>query len=99
MKKVLKFKYQDHEGYLSVVEKEGFYYSLVQKETHKVKDIRHTHKLLISSELKIPVYEFKHVNVIDDVEVAAWVFEALKQDNNLYFKQLDESLCVLEISL
>lgn len=99
MKKVLKFKFKENEGFLSVVENENFYYALVQKDTQKIMEIKNTHQLHIAYELKNPVFINTFVNVIEDQEVIRWVFEQLKADNNLYFKNLDDSLCVIEIAI
>jgi hypothetical protein len=97
MKKVLKFKYQETEGFLSVVDQGNFHFALVKKDTPKVTSIRLTHELLISYELKIPKYQAAHTHVIEDPKVIEWVYRSLEADNNLYFKELDDSLCVLEI--
>jgi len=98
MKKVLKFKFDGNEGFLSVVENSDNYYALVQKETPKVIEAIETHKMWISHELKLPDYKEMKVNVIFDPQLTKWVYEKLEEDKNLYFKQLDDSLCVIEIS-
>lgn len=95
--KVLKFKFDGKEGFLSVVEKPELYYALVQKNTPKVKHIEETNKLLISYELKKPKFSEVCVYVSDDLKLIKSVFEQLEVDKNLYFKQLDETLCVLKI--
>lgn len=97
MKKILKFKFEDKEGYLSVVEKQNFLYALVQKDTPKVKEIEQSHKLLISYEIKQPSYSEVNVNVSFDETLIKEVYHQLEADKNLYFKQLDDSLCVLEL--
>lgn len=97
MKKIIKFKYQDKEGFLSVIEKSNHYYTLVQKGTPKVNEIKKTHKLLISYELKNPMFKEVTTHVIDDQEMIKWVYQTLEAEGNLYFKQLDDTLCVLEI--
>jgi len=97
MKKVLKFKFQETEGFLSFVDQGNFHYALVKKETPKVSSIRSTHELLISYELKIPKYQVAHTHVLEDRKMIEWVYRSLEADNNLYFKELDDSLCVLEI--
>lgn len=99
MKKVVKFKFEDKEGFLSVVEKNQHYYSLVQKDTPKVEDILKHHRLKISYELKNPEYQEVEANIILDQELATWVYKKLEEDKNLYFKEFNESLCVLEIPL
>jgi general stress protein 26 len=96
MKNVLKFKFQDKEGFFSVVEKSNLYYTLVQKDTPKVKEIEKTKKLWISYELKEPNYQEVLVEVSYDHFLIQWVYETLEKENNLYFKKLDESLCVLK---
>ena len=95
MKKVVKFKFEDKEGFLSVVEKDEKSYTLVQKETPKVENIKQTGKLLISLELKNPVYKEIETSVSFDQSLIKWVYEELERENNLYFKQLDDTLCVL----
>jgi general stress protein 26 len=97
MKKVLKFEYEGKEGFLSVVEKSNKYYALVQKETPKVKDIQQTHTLNVSYELKQPQYKEVNANVLFDETLTKWVFDELEKEKNLYFKTLDDSLCVIEI--
>lgn len=96
MKQIVKFKFDEKEGFLSVVEKEGHFYTLVQKDTPKVKAIEETHQLLISTELKTPEYHIMNVKVSYDFELISWVFHRLEEDKNLYFKELNDSLCVLE---
>jgi len=99
MKKVLKFKFQDQEGFLSVVEKSGFYYALVKKDTPKVASILDKHRLLISYELKNPKYQEVLAHVIYEETHIEWVYHTLEAENNLYYKALDSSLCVLEIEM
>ena len=98
MKAVVKFKFQDKEGFLSVVEKSNVYYTLVQKDTPKVLEAEKHKKLLISFDLKQPQYKEVVVQVIYEKDLIKWVFDALAADNNLYFKQLDDTLCVLAIN-
>lgn len=95
--KVLKFKFEDKEGFLSVVEKTKFYYALVQKDTPKVKSVLESNTLEISYELKKPVYKDVVVRVSYDQELVKSVYEQLEAEKNLYFKQFDDTLCVLEI--
>ncbi|MCR3906488.1 MAG: hypothetical protein NUK62_05640 [Tenericutes bacterium] len=97
MKKIVKFKFQDTEGFLSVVEKSNHYYTLVKKDTPKVRDIQDTNKLLISYELKHPDFKEVYANVIYDQELIQWVYNKLEEEKNLYFKELNDSLCALEI--
>ena len=54
MKNVLKFKFEEKEGFLSAVEREGYYYALVQKDTPKVADVLKTKTLLITFLVKTP---------------------------------------------
>lgn len=99
MKKVLKFIYDEKEGFLSVVERDNNLYALVQKDTPKIKDVRQTNKLWISYELKQPTYEEIQVKVLDDPSLTAWVYHQLEEEKNLYFKELNDTLCVLEIPI
>jgi hypothetical protein len=98
MKKVIKFKFEEKEGFLSIVEKENVLYSLVQKDTPKVQNILKTHKLLIAYELKEPNFREVHVDVSFDQALIKSVYQQLEEEKNLYFKQLDDSLCVIEIA-
>ena len=95
--KVLKFQFEEKEGFLSVIEKPDFYYALVQKDTPKVSAAKDTHRLHISYELKKPVYKQVVVNVSYDPDVIKSVYDQLEAEKNLYFKQLDDTLCVLMI--
>lgn len=96
MKNIVKFKFQDKEGFLSYVEKSNHYYALVEKDTHKVEKIKQTHRLWISYDLKEPKFKEVSVEVIYDPDMIKWVYETLEEEKNLYFKTLDDSLCVLE---
>ncbi len=98
MKKIFKFKYEEKEGFLSVVEKSDTYYALVEKNTPKIEEAVKTHKMLISFEVKTPNFEEVDVNVIYDTKLIKEVYDQLEKDKNLYFKVLDDSLCVLEIN-
>jgi len=98
MKNVLKFKFQDKEGFLSIVEKNNHYYALIEKDTSKVAEIQKTKKLLISYELKQPNYKEVIVDVLFDQTLTKWVFDKLESEKNLYFKELNDRLCVLEIA-
>ncbi len=98
MKKIFKFKYEEKEGFLSVVEKSDTYYALVEKNTPKIEEAVKTHKMLISFEVKTPNFEAVDVNVIYDTKLIKEVYDQLEKDKNLYFKVLDDSLCVLEIN-
>ena len=95
--KVLKFKFNEKEGFLSVVEKPNFYYALVQKDTPKVKMIEETNKLNISYEIKKPEFKNVDVTISYDQDLIKSVYDQLEIEKNLYFKQLDDTLCVLEI--
>ena len=97
MKHMIKFKYQDKEGFLSVVEKSNYYYTLVKKDTPKVLEIQKTKKLKISYDIKQPNFQDVMVDVIFDQTLIEWVYDKLKFEDNLYFKELDDSLCVFEI--
>ena len=98
MKNVVKFKFQDKEGFLSIVEKNNHYYALIEKDTPKVAEIQKTKKLLISYELKQPNYKEVIVDVLFDQTLTKWVFDKLESEKNLYFKELNDRLCVLEIA-
>lgn len=97
MKNIVKFSHEGHEGFLSVVEKNGSYYSLVEKNTPKVEAAKETHKLLISYELKTPNFIEVEVDIVDDFDFTKEIYERLEKDKNLYFKELNEQLCVLKI--
>lgn len=97
MKNIVKFKHDGHEGFLSIVDKNDSYYSLVEKNTTKVEAAKGTHKLLISYELKNPNFMEVEVDIIDDFDFTKEIYEQLEKDKNLYFKELNEQLCVLKI--
>ncbi|HAX02479.1 MAG: hypothetical protein A2Y45_04280 [Tenericutes bacterium GWC2_34_14] len=97
MKKVFKFKFDDKEGFLSVVEKDDFFYTLVQKDTSKVKSIQESHTLFIAYDLKQSVYHEVTCHVSFDKVLIEAVYKQLEEEKNLYFKQLDDTLCVLQI--
>lgn len=97
MKKVLKFTFEGKEGFLSVVEDQSSYYTLVQKDTPKVASIQLTHRLFISYELKQPVFHEVNATVIVDKNVIRDVYHQLEKENNLYFKELNDTLCVIKI--
>ena len=97
MKQMIKFKFQDKEGFFSVVEKSNHYYTLVKKDTPKVFEVQKTKKLWISYDIKQPKFQEVLVNVLCDQTSVQWVYDELKRDENLYFKELDDSLCVFEI--
>lgn len=97
MKKVMKFMFEGKEGFLSIVEKPTFYLALVQKNTDKIASIRATNTLVVSYDLKPVNFQSVTAHVIDDEHVIREVYEQLARDNNLYFKQLDDSLCVVQI--
>lgn len=96
MKKVVKFKFEEKEGYLSIVEKDETYYALVLKDTPKIKQALITNKLSLSFELKQPVYADVTVEISMDLNEIKWVYQTLEAEKNLYFKQLDDSLCVVK---
>ncbi len=98
MKKILKFKYDEKEGFLSVVEKEDGLYALVEKSTPKVKTAHEDHKLWISYDLKNPNYQEVDVHVSEDMNIVEEVYKQLEAEKNLYFKELTDELCVLVIS-
>ena len=97
MKKILKFKFNEKEGFLSVVDHNQKLYALALKDTLKVQTIRKTKKLLISSDLKNPDYKEMTVRVSFEKDIISMVYKMLEEANNLYFKTLDDTLCVLEI--
>ena len=95
--KILKFKFDGKEGFLSVIVKPEVYYALVQKDTPKVKDVEDTNKLQISYDIKKPEFKDVFVTVSNDKKLIKSVYNQLEIEKNLYFKQLDDTLCVLEI--
>jgi hypothetical protein len=97
MKKVMKFMFDGKEGFLSIVEKPTSYLALVQKNTEKIAAIRLTNTMVVSYELKPVDFQSVTAQVIDDEQIIREVYEQLARDNNLYFKQLDDSLCVVQI--
>ena len=97
MKDIVKFKCLDQEGFLSCVSKDGYLYALVKKDTPKVKSILESNQLLISYELKTPSYQKVDAKVSFDASLISWVFHKLEEEKNLYFKELDDTLCVIEI--
>ncbi len=98
MKNVMKFKFHDQEGFLSFVEKDHMYYVLVQKDTPKVKEVQRTQKMLISYELKAPVYHEVFAQVVFEKTLIEWVYHQLEIEKNLYFKELNDQLCVIQIA-
>lgn len=97
MKKIVKFRFEEKEGFLSVVEKDNHFYTLVQKDTPKVKSVIKNEELEISTELKIPEYKMVKATISFDTELVSWVYKKLEEEKNLYFKELNDTLCVLEI--
>lgn len=97
MKKVVKFKYEDQEGFLSVVALNHHYYALIHKDTPKVDHIVKTKRFFISYELKNPMYIEVDANILFDEALTHKIYHQLEIEKNLYFKQLDESLCVIEL--
>ncbi len=97
MKNVIKFRFDGKEGYLSVTEKEGKYLTLVQKDTPKIQTTLKTKRLEIAYDIKQPVYVEVAVDICMDPALCEWVFTKLAEENNLYFKVLDDTLCVLEV--
>ena len=86
MKKVLKFKFEEKEGFLSVVEKNDYIYALVQKDTPKVKEIEKTHELLLLSyEFKQPVFKIVKLNVSYDEQLIKEVYHQLEADKKFIF--------------
>jgi len=98
MKKVLKFLFDGKEGFLSVVERTDDYLALVQKNTDKVVLAQTTHQLMISFDLKPTQFHWVPVEVILDPTIISDVYDQLGRENNLYFKSLDDTLCVLKIT-
>ena len=98
MKNIVKFKHEDKEGFLSVVVKEDVYYTLVQKVTPKVNAVKATNKAVISFDIKNPNYEVVHAEIIEDMNIVKEIYEQLEQDKNLYFKELNDDLCVMKFT-
>lgn len=95
MKSVMKYKLDDHEGFLSVTESNDTFYAIVKKDAPKVESIKQTGKLLLSFEIKQPAYQLIDVSLSYDEALVKFVFEKLQAEKNLYFKELDDTLCVL----
>jgi hypothetical protein len=98
MKKVIKFNFEGKEGFLSLVEINHHVYALVKKDTPKVQNIIATNQLLISFELKQnTTFSPVEAHIIFDLNIIEQVYRQLEIEKNLYFKALDDSLCVIEI--
>jgi len=98
MKYLCKFMFEGKEGYLSLVKKDDVYFALVENQTPKIVYARECGKLSLSFDLKQSTYSEFKVSVIDDPKLVQWVFEELKNANNLYFKEINDQLSVLEIN-
>lgn len=96
MKNIVKFKHEGQEGFLSVIEKDGSYFTLVEKTTPKVKTVKETGKVSISFDIKNPSYEMIDAEVIEDMDIIKEVYNQLERDKNLYFKTLSDALCVIK---
>lgn len=97
MKYLCKFMFEGKEGYLSLVKKDDVYYALVENKTPKIGYVKEHGQLNLSFDLKQSAYSEYKVSVIDDPKLVLWVFEELKKANNLYFKEINDQLSVLEI--
>ncbi len=98
MKKVIKFRFEGKEGFLSLVEINHKIYALVKKDTPKVQHILDTHQLQVAYELKQnPTFISVEAHVSFDFDTIQQVYQQLEIEKNLYFKTLDDSLCVIEI--
>jgi len=97
MKYLCKFMFDGKEGYLSLIKKDDVYYALVDNQTPKIAYAKEHGILSLSFDLKQSVYSEYKVSVIDDPQRVLWVFEELKKANNLYFKEINDQLSVLEI--
>lgn len=100
MKKVIKFSFEGKEGFLSLVEFSNRQYALIHKNTPKVDSILKNHKLAISLDLKKDTtFHEVEASISYDVDLIERVYKQLEIEKNLYFKQLDDSLCVIELNL
>lgn len=98
MKKVIKFNFEGKEGFLSLVEINQRVFALVKKDTPKVQNILATKQLLISYELKQnATFSPVEAHIIFDSNIIEQVYRQLEIEKNLYFKALDDTLCVIEI--
>ena len=98
MKNIVKFEHEGHEGFLSVVEKDGSYFTLVEKTTPKVKRVKKTGKISISFDIKNPKYETIDAEIIEDMNIVKEIYDQLEKDKNLYFKTLSDALCIMKFS-
>lgn len=100
MKKVIKFSFEGKEGFLSLVEISNRQYALVQKATPKVESILTNHQLAISQDLKKgAAFTLVDASISFDPVLIEKVYRQLEIEKNLYFKALDDSLCVIEFNL
>lgn len=97
MIKVLKYRLDEHEGYLSVYEENQYLYAIVKKDAPKVQTIEETRQLLVSYDLKNPTFENVFATITYEDKVVKWVYDKLLEQKNLYFKEFNDTLCVVRI--
>ncbi|MDY3196310.1 MAG: hypothetical protein RBQ95_05560 [Paracholeplasma sp.] len=99
MSKVLKYKFEGHEGFLSITTIDEFYYALVVKDTDKVRHIQKENKIELTTSLKGLNFKELPVSYIDDETLTSKIYHKLAEEKNLYFKELTSGIGVIQIKI
>ncbi len=93
---LVKFRHGNHKGIFHYVVFEGSFVSLSEVNTGKIDYIKEKKSLDITFDLKDENYDIMSVDVIEDMEYVQKVYDFMLQNDNTYFKNGIEGLCVLK---
>ena len=97
--KVIKFRHGNHKGLFHYIKMDGVFVALSEVGTGKVEYIKEHRSLDITFDLKGEKYDVYFVDVIEDKETVQKVYDEMLKQDNTYFKEGIEGLCVLKFHL
>lgn len=92
---LVKFRHGNQKGIFHYVVFEDAFVALSEAKTSKIDYIKSKSALDISFDLQSETYDVMSVDVIEDKEYVQKVYDFMLEQDNTYFKNGIEGLCVL----
>ena len=93
--KLVKFRHGNHKGIFHYEMFEGSFVVLSKNDTGKIAYIREHGAIDITFDVEEENYDILSVDVVDDPSYVQKVYDFMLQNENAYFKDGIEGLCVL----
>ena len=93
---LIKFRHGNHKGIFHYAVYEGDFVALSELDTGKVTYIKDHGTLDITFDPKSETYDIMNIDVIEDKDYVQQVYDFMTEQDNNYFKNGIDNLCVLK---